>query len=150
FGDRLRRSFCPKKAITSVKRRALAGTPLKVVRRHQRSHIKSRAITAAGKQWKSELIAGRVVVTRQENNYRSLLPSFGAAVKPPMNDIVFLELAGPGRGKAEMNGSVEFHLCRLTVGGNEVRSFQKSKGFIQPPVTFFGRLHHQCHDLNGR
>ena len=144
----MRCSFRPKKAIPSVKLRALAGTALKVVRRHQRSHIKSRAITAAGKQWKSELIAGRVIVTRQENNYRSLLPSFGAAVKPPMNDIVFREIAGAGSGKAEMDRSVELNLCRLTVSGNEVRTLQKSKGFLQPPVIFFGR-HHQCHNLNG-
>jgi CheY-like chemotaxis protein len=149
FGDRLHRPFRPKEAIPAVKRSALAGTALKVVRRHQRSHIKSRAITAAGKQWKSELIAGRVIVTRQENNHRPFLPSFGAAVKPSMNDVVFREFAGAGSGKAEMDRSVEFDLCRLTVSGNEVRTFQKSKGFLQPPVTFIGR-HHQCHYLNSR
>ena len=96
---------------------------MKVVRRHQRSGVKSRAITAAGKQWKSELIAGRVIVTRQENNYRSLLPPFGAAVKPPMNDNVFREIAGAGSGKAKMARSVELNLCRLTVSGNELRTF---------------------------
>ena len=66
-----------------------------------------------------------------------------------MNDIVFRESAWPGRGKAEMVGSVEFNLCRLTIRGNEVRAFQKLKRFLHPRVTGIGR-HHQCHSLNGR
>src|ERR1022692_1260218 len=66
-----------------------------------------------------------------------------------MNNIVFHEFAWTGRGKAEMERSVEFDLCRLTLSGNEVRTLQKLNRFLQPRVRSIGR-HHQCHNLNGR
>src|ERR1700728_3859927 len=109
-----------------------------MVRRHQRSDVKSRAIAAAGKQWKSELIAGGIVVTRQENNHRPFLPSFAAAVKSPLNDIVYREIARPGCGKMEIERSVEFNLCRLTFSGNKIQPIQELKRFLQPRVFCIG------------
>jgi len=68
---------------------------------------------------------------RQE---RPFLPSLAAAVKPAMNDIVFHELAWQGRSEVEVEGPVEFHLCRLTVRGNEIRDLQKFDCFLQSRV----------------
>ena len=64
----------------------------------------------------------------QQHNHRPFLPSLAATVKPSMNDIVFREFAGPGRGKAEAPArgvGIKIELRRLTLGGNEVRSVQK-------------------------
>src|SRR5437867_5867872 len=69
-------------------------------RRHTRSYG----------DWSSDVCSSDL-----ENNHRPFPPSFRAAVKPSMNDIVFREIAGSGRGKAEMDRSVEFNLCRLTI-----------------------------------
>ena len=63
LGDALRRSLRPKDAIPGVKLRELGRTALKVVRQRQRGNVESRAITAAGNQWKSEIVTGRVIVT---------------------------------------------------------------------------------------
>ena len=66
----------------------------------------------------------------QQNDRGSFLPSVTAAVKSAMNDIIFGQLARLGRGKVEVESSVEFNLRRLAISGNEVRTFQKLQGLL--------------------
>src|SRR5205809_2583177 len=84
---------------------------------------------------------------------RPFLPTFRAAVKPAINNVVLHELARSRRWKAESQRVGKFHPCWWAFGGNEVRPFQELERFLQPRVwSKFqqGLDPHAPHNLNSQ